>query len=69
MTLPKDKKIDQEHIESMKIAVEQYDIAQSILIRWKSMLNTWFRRQEKGSESPNFHTYLCMVCTENYRVS
>ena len=26
MTLPKDKKIDQEHIESMKIAVEQYDI-------------------------------------------
>ena len=26
MTLPKDKKINQEHIESMKIAVEQYDI-------------------------------------------
>ena len=26
MTLPKDQKIEQEHIESMKIAVEQYDI-------------------------------------------
>jgi len=26
MTLPKDKKIEHEHIESMKIAVEQYDI-------------------------------------------
>jgi|TARA_A100001201_G_scaffold56053_1_gene54426 hypothetical protein len=26
MTLPKDKKIEQEHIESMKIAVDQYDI-------------------------------------------
>ena len=26
MTLPKDKTIEQEHIESMKIAVDQYDI-------------------------------------------
>ena len=26
MTLPKDKKLKHEHIESMKIAVEQYDI-------------------------------------------
>ena len=26
MTLPKNKKIEQEKIESMKIAVEQYDI-------------------------------------------
>ena len=26
MTLPKNKKIEQQHIESMKIAVEQYDI-------------------------------------------
>ena len=26
MTLPKDKKIEHEHIESMKIAVEQADI-------------------------------------------
>ena len=26
MTLPKDKKIEHEHIESMKIAVDQYDI-------------------------------------------
>ena len=26
MTLPKDKQIKQDHIESMKIAVEQYDI-------------------------------------------
>ena len=26
MTLPKDKKIEQEHIESMKLAVEQSDI-------------------------------------------
>ena len=26
MTLPKDKKIEQQHIESMKIAVEQADI-------------------------------------------
>ena len=26
MTLPKDKKLKDEHIESMKIAVEQYDI-------------------------------------------
>jgi hypothetical protein len=26
MTLPKDKKIEQQHIESMKIAVDQYDI-------------------------------------------
>ncbi|OUV66134.1 MAG: hypothetical protein CBC89_04735 [Euryarchaeota archaeon TMED129] len=26
MTLPKNKKIEQEHIESMKIAVDQYDI-------------------------------------------
>ena len=26
MTLPKDRKIQDQHIESMKIAVEQYDI-------------------------------------------
>jgi hypothetical protein len=26
MTLPRNKKIEQEHIESMKIAVEEYDI-------------------------------------------
>ena len=26
MTLPKDKKIEDNHIESMKIAIEQYDI-------------------------------------------
>ena len=26
MTLPKDKKLKDEHIESMKIAVDQYDI-------------------------------------------
>jgi len=26
MTLPKNKKLKHEHIESMKIAVEQYDI-------------------------------------------
>ena len=26
MTLPKDKKLKHEHIESMKIAVDQYDI-------------------------------------------
>jgi len=26
MTLPKDKKIEDNHIESMKIAIDQYDI-------------------------------------------
>ena len=44
MTLPKDKKIKHEHIESMKIAVEQYDIRAIHPEKWKNLLSTFVQK-------------------------
>ena len=43
MTLPKDKKIEHEHIESMKIAVDHPG-------NWKVLQNIWFNKQDKMEE-------------------
>ena len=55
MTLPKDKKLKHEHIESMKIAVEQYDIRAihpEKMEEFAEYLVQKARTQEKVSQAP-----------------
>ena len=60
MTLPKDKKLKHEHIESMKLAVEHQIFGGFIQIKWKNLLSILFKRQgqknkcHKGGCDPSF---------------
>ena len=61
MTLPKDKKINHEHIESMKIAVDESDIRSIHPDKMEEFVSTLSKRQGQTNDIEGQKTLFFML--------